>query len=110
MEGRLKDKGVDFMFSTILKLETIEECYKFFEDFCTSQEITAMSQRIVVAQMLQKGWVYSDIVSKTSASTATISRVSRSLNQYSHGGYDLVFSRLTEEDLALLPQKDKDEN
>ena len=109
MESRLKDKNVDFMFSTILKLETIEECYQFFEDFCTSQEIKAMSQRIAVAQMLKQGWVYSDIVNKTSASTATISRVSRSLNQYSHGGYDLVFSRLSEEDLALLPSRDKED-
>ena len=110
MESRLKDNSVDFMFSAILKLETIEECYKFFEDICTAQEIKAMSQRVAVAQMLKKGWVYSDIVSKTSASTATISRVSRSLNQYSSGGYDLIFSRLTEEDLALLPKKDKDED
>ena len=106
MDSRIKDKSVDFMFSAILKLETIDECYKFFEDLCTGQEIKAMSQRVSVAQMLKNGWVYSDIVNKTGASTATISRVSRSLNQYSQGGYDIIFSRLTPEELALLPQKD----
>lgn len=106
MESRLKDNSVDFMLSAILKLETLDECYKFFEDLCTGAEIKAMSQRVAVAHMLKDGWVYSDIVSKTGASTATISRVSRSLNQYSCGGYDLVFDRLNEDELALLPKRD----
>ncbi len=107
MDSRLKDKNIDFMFATILKLESIEECYKFFEDLCTGPELKAMSQRIAVANMLKNGWVYSDIVNTTGASTATISRVSRSLNQYSCGGYDLVFSRLSEDELSLLPKKDE---
>ena len=105
MESRLKDNSVDFMLSAILKLETLDECYKFFEDLCTGPELKAMSQRVAVAHMLKNGWVYSEIVNKTGASTATISRVSRSLNQYSRGGYDLIFGRLTDDELALLPKK-----
>lgn len=106
MESRIKDKQVDFMLSAILKLETIEECYAFFEDLCTVPEVKAMSQRVVVAHMLKNGWVYSDIVAKTGASTATISRVSRSLN-YGCNGYELVFNRLNSNELALLPKRDE---
>lgn len=106
MDSKIKDTNVDFLLSAILKLETIDECYRFFEDLCTVQEIKAMSQRIAVAHMLKDGWVYNDIVNKTGASTATISRVSRSLNYYGCDGYRIVFERLTEDDLALLPQRD----
>lgn len=105
MDSEIKDRNVDFMLSAILKLQSLDECYKFFEDLCTGPELKAMSQRVAVAHMLKNGWVYSEIVNKTGASTATISRVSRSLNQYSHGGYDLVFDRLSEDELAMLPQK-----
>ncbi len=108
MASENKDRNIDFMLSAILKLETLDECYKFFEDLCTGPELKAMSQRVAVAHMLKNGWVYSEIVSKTGASTATISRVSRSLNQYSRGGYDLVFGRLSEEELAMLPQKSEE--
>ncbi|MBQ9994516.1 MAG: TrpR-like protein, YerC/YecD [Clostridia bacterium] len=106
MDSKIKDKNVDFMLSAILKLETMDECYRFFEDLCTVPEVKAMSQRVAVAHMLKQGWVYSDIVAKTGASTATISRVNRSLN-YGCDGYDMVFARMSEEELALLPQKDE---
>ena len=72
MNSRIKDENTDFLFECILKLETIEECYAFFEDLCTVPEIKAMSQRIVVAKMLRDKKVYSDIVNETGASTATI--------------------------------------
>lgn len=90
MESRIKDENTDFLFDCILKLETPEECYAFFEDLCTVQEIKALSQRIVVAKMLSEKKVYNEIVAKTGASTATISRVNRSL-AYGAGGYDKVF-------------------
>lgn len=97
MNNKLRDENLDFLFSGILKLETVEECYNFFEDLCTVAEMKAMSQRAVVAKMLREHHVYSDIVAKTGASTATISRVNRSLN-YGCDGYDLVFSRMAEDE------------
>ena len=84
-----------FLFQAILALQDIDECYRFFEDLCTVQEIKAMSQRLVVAHMLSEKRVYSDIVSETGASTATISRVNRSLH-YGCDGYEMVFQRLAE--------------
>ncbi len=107
MDSRIKDSNVDFLLSAILKLETLDEAYKFFEDLCTVPEVKAMAQRLAVAKMLKDGWVYADIVSKTGASTATISRVSRSLN-YGCNGYDIAFERMTEEELRLLPSKNDD--
>lgn len=101
MNNKLRDDNLDFLFSGILKLETIEECYDFFEDLCTVSEIKAMSQRAVVAKMLRDHHVYSDIVAKTGASTATISRVNRSLN-YGCDGYDLVFGRMTEAEQQII--------
>ena len=93
MSNKIKDKNVDFLFEAILNLETLEECYDFFEDLCTVSEIKAISQRIVVAKMLRDKKVYSDIVAETGASTATISRVNRSL-QYGCNGYEKIFKRL----------------
>ena len=89
----IKNKATDDLFEAILQLETIDECYKFFEDVCTVKEIQAISQRLEVAKMLVEKRVYSDIVKETGASTATISRVNRSLT-YGNEGYDLVFSRI----------------
>ena len=91
--SEIKDESVDFLFQAVLSLKTVEECYNFFEDLCTVPEIKAMSQRLLVAHMLSTKKVYSDIVAKTGASTATISRVNRSLN-YGCDGYELVFNRL----------------
>ena len=93
MNNKLEDKNLDFLFKAVLALETREECYDFFEDLCTVQELKALSQRIVVAKMLSEKCVYTDIVNETGASTATISRVNRSLN-YGCDGYETVFKRL----------------
>ena len=96
MNNKLENKNVDFLFKAILSLETREECYDFFEDLCTVQELKTLSQRIVVAKMLSEKSVYTDIVEQTGASTATISRVNRSL-QYGCDGYDLIFDRMNGE-------------
>ena len=93
MNSKIMDSGVDALFDAILTLKNREECYSFFEDLCTVQELKAMSQRYVVASMLREKKVYSDIVKVTGASTATISRVNRSLT-YGCDGYDMVFARL----------------
>ena len=92
MDSKIKDKNVDFLFEAILNLQSLDECYAFFEDLCTVTEIKSISQRIVVAKMLRDKKVYSDIVAETGASTATISRVNRSL-AYGSGGYDIVFNK-----------------
>lgn len=93
MNSKIKEEGVDFLFQAILTLKDVEECYSFFEDLCTVPEIKAMSQRLVVAHMLSEKKVYSDIVNKTGASTATISRVNRALH-YGCDGYEMVFQRM----------------
>ena len=97
MNSKIRELPVEFLFQAILKLETMEECYDFFEDLCTVQELKALSQRIQVAKMLSDHKVYSEIVEETGASTATISRVNRSLN-YGSDGYDMVFKRLRQEE------------
>ena len=97
MNSKLKELNVEFLFQAILKLETMEECYQFFEDLCTVPELRALSQRLLVAKMLDEHRVYSDIVAETGASTATISRVNRSLN-YGNDGYEMVFSRMAEKE------------
>ncbi len=97
MNSKIKSKDVDFLFDAILQLKTREECYMLFEDLCTVQEMKALSQRLVVAKMLSEGKVYSDIVKNTGASTATISRVKRSLD-YGCDSYSLVFDRMEKEE------------
>ncbi len=92
MTSRIKDENTDFLFECIMKLETVDDCYAFFEDLCTVPEIKAMAQRAAVAKLLNDKTVYNDIVEKTGASTATISRVKRSLS-YGAGGYDIVFNK-----------------
>ncbi len=96
MNPKIMDSETDLMFKAILSLETIEECYTFFEDLCTIKEIKSMSQRFTVAKMLRQKRVYNDIVAKTGASTATISRVSRSL-EYGNDGYEMVFERIKDQ-------------
>ena len=95
MNPKIKETKAENLFKAILTLETVEECYSFFEDVCTIPEIKAMAQRYNVAEMLSGGSVYSEIVKETGASTATISRVNRSL-EYGSGGYEMVFKRLAE--------------
>ena len=96
MNSKIKSKDVDFLFDAILQLKTREECYMLFEDLCTVQEMKALSQRLVVAKMLSEGRVYSDIVKNTGASTATISRVKRSL-EYGCDSYSMVVDRMGED-------------
>ena len=93
MNDKIKTEAVDHLFEAILTLETKEDCYKFFEDVCTINEILSISQRYEVASMLEEKKTYLDIAKSTGASTATISRVNRSLN-YGSDGYDMVFKRL----------------
>ena len=91
--SKLESEDMDFLFEGVLSLETKEECYRFFEDICTINEIKAFEQRLQVARMLTEKRTYLDIASTTGASTATISRINRSLN-YGNDGYKLVLSRL----------------
>ncbi len=95
MNNKLKDKNIDDLFDAILCLETREECYAFFVYLCTVLELKSLSQRLQVAKMLSEHYVYNDIVAATGASTATISRVNRSLN-YGADGYEIVFNRMKE--------------
>ncbi|MCC5912333.1 MAG: TrpR-like protein YerC/YecD [Clostridiaceae bacterium] len=96
-QSRVKDEFTDALFQAILKLETIEDCYRFFEDVCTIKEIQSISQRLEVAKLLKEGGTYSEIEKATGASTATISRVNRCLN-YGADGYKLILQRLEEAD------------
>lgn len=91
--SKIKSDNMDFLFDCILSLQSADECYDFFEDLCTVNELQAISQRIVVAKMLSEKRVYSDIVKETGASTATISRVNRSL-QFGCNGYEKLFERV----------------
>lgn len=93
MNKKIKTEAVDSLFKAILSLENKDECYCFFEDLCTVNELLSLSQRFEVASMLKDRKTYLEIAEKTGASTATISRVNRSLN-YGNDGYDLVFERL----------------
>ena len=88
-----KKQRSENMYKAILTLRDVDECMKFFDDLCTVSELMAMEQRYQVAVCLDKGMIYNDILAETGASSATISRVNRSL-QYGEGGYEIVFSRL----------------
>ncbi|MBE6774392.1 MAG: hypothetical protein IJN68_05065 [Clostridia bacterium] len=95
MANNKKEKinaNLQYFYETILKIETLEECEALFDDMCTKTELASISQRVVVAKMLSEKRVYSDIVAETGASTATISRVNRSL-AFGAGGYDMIFSK-----------------
>jgi TrpR-related protein YerC/YecD len=87
------------MYQAILQMQTVEECMKFFDDLCTVSELQAMEQRYQVAVLLDQGMIYNDILSKTGASSATISRVNRSL-QYGADGYQIAFDRLADAEKA----------
>ena len=92
-QSKFQNKEVDDLFEAILALENEEECYRFFEDICTVNELLSLSQRFEVASMLKDRKTYLEIAEKTGASTATISRVNRSLN-YGNDGYEMVFQRI----------------
>lgn len=97
MNPKIHTEAVDYLFDAVMQLKSKEECYIFFEDICTINELLSLSQRFEVASMLREKKTYLDIAEKTGASTATISRVNRSLN-YGNDGYDMVLNRLKEQD------------
>ena len=93
MSKTVHTEAVKQLFEAVLQLENVEECYQFFEDVCTINELLSLSQRFEVAKMLTENKTYLEIAEQTGASTATISRVNRSLN-YGNDGYQMVFSRM----------------
>ncbi len=92
MKSKLNKEEFDELFRVIAEISDLGECYDFFDDLCTIPELKAMAQRYHVAKLLREKKVYSDIVGITGASTATISRVNRSL-LYGCGGYDKIFKK-----------------
>jgi TrpR-related protein YerC/YecD len=94
--SRFKSNDIDELFKAILTLKTEEECYRFFEDVCTVNEIHAIAQRLQVAKLLNSKKTYTEIENETKASTATISRINKCL-LYGADGYKIVLSRLDEE-------------
>ena len=94
---KLKDDLNNQLCRAVLLLDNVEECYQFFEDICTVSEIKALAQRLEVARMLKHGHTYDDIVERTGASTATISRVKRCLN-YGADGYKVILDKLEEKE------------
>ena len=92
MQNNLRDEHMDQLFQAILTLEDLDQCYELLSDLCTVTELLAMKQRFWVARLLKEGYIYSDIVDLTGASTATISRVNRCL-QYGDGGYERALQR-----------------
>lgn len=97
ISDKKNSEDFDFLFQAILQLKTVEECYKFFEDLCTMQELISISQRLRVAKLLSEKMIYNNIVQETGASTATISRVNRTL-QYGNNGYKVIFERMDAEE------------
>ena len=94
-QSKLRDEQMDMLFDAILSLKDREDCYRFFEDICTVTEIKSLAQRLEVAMLLRDKRTYHEIAEKTGASTATISRVNRSL-LYGADGYNRILDRLGE--------------
>lgn len=92
-DPKTKCEAVDMLMEGILTLENLEDCYRFFEDLCTTSELKAMAERFQVAKLLRERKTYIDIEDRTGASTATISRINRFLN-YGNDGYKMVLERL----------------
>ena len=95
MKNEHQDRNNEYLYKAILELRDLEECRAFFETLCTMQELRSFAQRLLVAKMLDEGCVYSHIVRETGASTATISRVNRSMS-LGENGYEAIFARLKE--------------
>jgi len=95
MGKSVRTTAVSELFEAILTLQNEEECFDFFEDVCTVNELLSLAQRFEVAKMLKEGHTYMEVAEQTGASTATISRVNRSLN-YGKDGYEMVFARMKE--------------
>jgi len=98
MSRNIRTDEMDHLFEAIVSLKNSEECYAFFGDICTVNELLSLSQRYEVARMLRNHHTYLEIAEKTGASTATISRVNRSLN-YGNDGYDMVFTRMKQQEI-----------
>lgn len=94
---KIHTKEVDNLFRAVLSLETVDECYKFFEDICTVKELLDIAQRLKAAKMLTDGENYSVVCRETGMSTATVSRVNKCL-EYGTGGYGIALSRIKEEE------------
>ncbi|MBU9721262.1 MULTISPECIES: YerC/YecD family TrpR-related protein [Bacillaceae] len=94
---KLRGKELDQLFNAILNLRDLEECYQFFDDLCTMNEIQSLAQRLEVARMLMEGYTYQRIEKDTGASTATISRVKRCIN-YGNDGYQMTLERVHKEE------------
>ena len=94
--NKLRGKELDQLFQAVLSLKDLEECYRFFDDLCTINEIQSLAQRLDVARMLRDGNTYHKIETETGASTATISRVKRCLN-FGNDTYEMVLERVQEE-------------
>ncbi|NGP46079.1 hypothetical protein G4V62_14380 [Bacillaceae bacterium SIJ1] len=101
---KLRGKELDQLFNAILSLKNLEECYQFFDDLCTINEIQSLSQRLEVARLLRLGATYHKIETETGASTATISRVKRCLN-YGNDAYTLALDRVHENPSDVSTQK-----
>ncbi len=97
--NKLKKEEIEQLFTAILQLKNMDECYRFFEDLCTVGEMKSLAQRLEVARMLRTGYTYNQIEAETGASTATISRVKRCLH-YGTDGYNLVLERLDKKEIS----------
>ncbi|MGL5150704.1 MAG: YerC/YecD family TrpR-related protein [Clostridium sp.] len=93
--SKIKSEETELFFKAVLELKDINECYKFFEDVATINEMKSLAQRILVAKLLREKKTYTEIAEVTKASTATISRVNRCLN-YGSDGYNIVLDRIKE--------------
>ena len=93
MQNKIRDEKLEFLLRGILALDSIDECYHFFEDLCTVSELQEMSRRLLAAKMLKENYIYTEIAAQTGLSTATISRVNRCL-KYGNDGYITVLDRL----------------
>ena len=103
-----KKEKSDRLYKAILTLETEEECYNFFQDLCTIPELRSMEQRYEVATLLSQGMIYNDILERTGASSATISRVNRSLI-YGAGGYESVLEKMKDLEEQAPAEKESEE-
>lgn len=92
---KVQNEQVDKLFEAVLKLDSIEECYRFFDDLCTINEIEAFGQRLMVAKMLHKKMTYQEIERETGISAATISKISKSY-MYGPKGYKMIIDKLAE--------------
>lgn len=93
--SKLRNKDADMLFEAILSLQSVDECYRFFEDICTIKELQSLIQRFQVARELDAGRNYMEVYESTGVSSATISRVNKCL-VYGDGGYRMVLDRLQE--------------